>query len=1050
MKKSATARFGMLLAFLIFFCFNSYSQNEFKVTGTVLDDAGKALEGATVLVKGTTIATATGSAGTFTLNAPSGRSVLVFTSIGFTELEVPINNRSSITIALTRSSSTLQDVIVVGYGTQIKRDITGAISTYNAELLDERPVQRVDQALVGQVAGVRVKQTSGVPGEGFSVQIRGTGSISANNEPLYVIDGFPLEVSAQNTGGGFSTGNPLSNINPNDIESIQVLKDASAAAIYGSRGSNGVVLITTKKGKSGKAEISLNYYVGYNERVRKLDMLDAEGWIDRATEIINDAWVRSGTGRTASQTTAERMAILGGSFNAGLMLDERWAMPGHPGLRYVDWQDELFRKGMIQNYQLSATGGTDFVKYYISGNYLDQEGTSWGIRNKTYSGRANIEAKASDKFRFGLILNPSYSVINDPSVDGKDQQVHVAASLAPVVEEDAGLLTGVFPNPKYIWAGTRVSPVEVAKRRLGETKLFRTISTFFGEYTIIPNLKLHSSVNLDNVDSKFKRYIPREVASVSANPVPGGTLNGYKRITFVNENTLSYSRKFADKHNISAVGGSSYSTFKFENWSISPGAFTTFDITTLNAATGGSSGTSTETKNVLISFFGRVQYDYDGRYLLTASFRRDGSSKFGDNTKWGTFPSVSVGWRVSEENFMRSIPAVSELKVRGSWGITGNNGYSGDYNHIGLLSFANYSYNGSQVSGQIINSSNFPNPDLSWEESRTVNIGLDLGLIKNRIFTSFDYYTKRNSKLLLSIPVPQASGFTSALTNIGEVLNKGWEWEVTTRNIVRGDLKWTTNFNISHNTNKVEKLGPNNTPIEFSGGFDIAHSILMVGQPMYSLFLVQEIGILTSKDIADGYPEYGNEEAGDPKYLDANGDGKIDPNDRVLSGHPNPDYTWGINNTVNYKGFDLSVFVQGQWGGKIYSMFGRAVDRTGQGFSDNALASYADRWRSSADDGKTGINYKVFHATYGRIKNTDWMYPSDYWRVRTITLGYNLGSVVKVKYISGARIYVTAENMWGGDKYDGGWNPEAVNTNGEDYGGYPLSKGIVVGLNLKF
>jgi len=584
----------------------------------------------------------------------------------------------------------------------------------------------------------------------------------------------------------------------------------------------------------------------------------------------------------------------------------------------------------------------------------------------------------------------------------------------------------------------------------GETKLFRTLTTIFGEFDIIPALSLRSSLNLDNADANYKRYIPYQVASISANPLASGALNGYKRLTFVNENTLSYNQTFAQKHNISALAGLSYSTFKFDNWNINSGTFTTNDITTLNAATN-NTATSTETKNVLISYFGRVQYDYDGRYLLSASIRRDGSSKFGANTKWGVFPSVSAGWRVSEEGFMRSIDVISELKLRGSWGITGNNGYSGDYNSIGLLSFANYSYNGTQVSGQIINSSNFPNPDLSWEESETINIGLDLGLFQNRIFTSFDYYTKRNSNLLLSIPVPTASGFSSALTNIGEVLNKGWELEVTSRNIVNqgNGLTWSTSINFSHNTNNVQQLGPNNTPILFNGGFDIEHSILMVGEPMYSLYLVQEIGVLSTKDIADGYPLFGNEEAGDPKYLDANKDGKIDPNDRVLSGHPNPDYTWGITNNLSFKGFDLSILFQGQLGGKIYSMFGRAVDRTGQGFSDNALASYANRWRSPADDGKPGLTQKA-QSTFGRIKNTDWMYSSDYWRIRTISLGYNLGTVIKNKVISGARLYITAENMFGNDKYYGGWNPEAVNTNGEDYGSFPLSKGLVFGLNLTF
>jgi TonB-linked SusC/RagA family outer membrane protein len=708
----------------------------------------------------------------------------------------------------------------------------------------------------------------------------------------------------------------------------------------------------------------------------------------------------------------------------------------------------FFQKGLVQNYQLSANGGNNFVKYYVSGSYLDQEGITPGVTYKNYSARANIELQASNKVKFGLNLAPSYSLANDPGVDGKDQQSHIAASLAPVVESSAGILTGVYPNVNYAWGGTRVSPVQSVKEITNQTKLFRTLATVYGEYTVIPGLILHSAVNLDNADATTKRYVPYAVARIAATRVPSGSLNGYKRLNFVNENNLSFTKTIGDVHHLTALAGYSYSTFKFDNWGITAGTYSTNDITTLNAAAN-NTGTSTETKNVLISYLGRLQYDYNSRYLLSASIRRDGSSKFGANTQWGIFPSVSAGWIVSSEKFMQSFSGIDHLKLRGSWGITGNNGYAGDYNAIGLLTFANYSYGGTQVSGLVFNTGNYPNPNLSWEESETLNFGIDLGILNNRIYTSLDYYTKRNSKLLLSIPVPLASGFSSALTNIGKVLNKGWELEITSHNINNRQIKWTTNVNVSHNTNKVQQLGPNNTPIFFNGGFDIDHSILMVGQPMYSLYLVQEIGVLTTADIAAGYSRFGNEQAGDPKYLDANKDGKIDASDRVLSGHPNPDYTWGINNTVRFKGFDLSALVQGQWGGYIYSMFGRAVDRTGQGFEDNALASYANRWRSPADDGKPGITQKA-KSSFGRIKNTDWRYKSDYWRMRTITLGYNLGTLIKTKVISGARVYVTAENMFGKDKYAGGWNPEAVNTSGEDYGAFPLSKGIVAELNLTF
>ena len=420
----------LLLAFLFLLPALMLAQQR-QVRGKITDENGAPVPDVSVAVKGSPAQTRSAADGSFVISAPNGNVELIFTHVSYPEKTVAVSgSEDNVSVTLEQSSRQLEEVVVVGYGTQKRRSITGAVATFNTDNLDERPLVRVDQALVGQMAGVRVKQTSGLPGRGFSIQIRGTGSISASNEPLYVIDGFPLEVSAQNTSGGFTIGNPLDNLNPNDIESIQVLKDASAAAIYGSRASNGVVLITTKKGRTGKAKISFNTYAGYNERVRKLDMLSAEQWVDRATEMINRDWVRSGAGRTAEQTTAERRAILNlpaGTFNVTYMIDDRWTQPGHPGLIYLDWQDEYFRKGVVQNYQLSASGGNEFVKYFVSGDYLDQEGITHGVTYKRYSARANIEVQASDKIKLGLNLAPSYSIGNDPGVDGKDLQTHIAA-----------------------------------------------------------------------------------------------------------------------------------------------------------------------------------------------------------------------------------------------------------------------------------------------------------------------------------------------------------------------------------------------------------------------------------------------------------------------------------------------------------------------------------------------------------------------------------------------------------------------------------------------
>jgi TonB-linked SusC/RagA family outer membrane protein len=956
----------------------------------------------------------------------------------------------------------MENVVVIGYGTQKKRNVTGAVANFDARNLDERPVLRVDQALVGQLAGVTVKQTSGGLGKGFQIQVRGTGSISAGNEPLYVLDGFPLATATTNANGVFATGNPLDNIDPNDIESIQVLKDAASAAIYGSRASNGVVLITTKKGRTGRAQIGFNSYVGYMERSRKLDMLDAEEWVDRAVEIINAQWVASGTGRTAGQTNEQRRVILGlalGNVNPNFMTDDRWFQPGHPGLVYIDWQDEAFRKGLVQNHQLSASGGNEFVKYYVSGNYTKQEGMLINTDYTAYSLRANIEVNANKKLRFGLNINPTYSVNNDPGIDSKDNIIHQIVTLSPVQEDTMGIYENFGNIGQYRWSNSRNSPVGQLETIIGETRRFRTLGSVFAEYDIIKGLTLKTTVNLDNTDNNAKAYNPwmgqSALATRQANPLSliSGNYNTYRKQTFANENTISFTKLVKDAHDIAIVVGEGYYQDKLDRVTMnSTGGFNSAVVTTLSSAVG-VTGNTTETRNTFLSYFGRIQYAYNQKYLLSASIRRDASSRFGSNNRWATFPAVSVGWIISDEAFMRSMASISELKLRASWGKAGNYTIP-DYGSIPTLALSNYSFNGAGVTGQA--PAGIVNPDLGWELSETKDIGLDIGILKNRFTASLDYYIKDNTRLLLNVPIPLDSGFPTYLSNAGAVKNKGWEIEVTSHNTT-GGFQWTTSANLSHNTNKVVALAGGQTQILIPSSFDINHSILKVGEPMYSIYVVKMLGILSAADITGGYPLFGAEKEGDPKYQDIDKNGVIDANDRQIVGHPNPDYIWGVNNSFKYKGFDLAVLVQGQWGGSIYSLFGRALGRTGQGYVDNALGTYRNRWRSASDPGEGKISKA--YSTFGRIVNTDWLYPSDYIRVRNITLGYNLKNLFKTKYVQGARVYLTLENFFGHDKYLGGFNPEAVNTDvsgstvfpeAADYGGGPLAKSVIFGLNFNF
>lgn len=1051
----------LLLTILSFFFLQIvYAQESVNITGKVTDNSGQPIPAVSVKVKGTAQGVATNGNGQYAIQAKIG-ATLIFQYLSYTTQEIPVLKAGAINVKMLEADNELNEIVVIGYGTQKKGNVTGAIASFKADQLDERPIVRVDQALVGQMAGVSVKQTSGTPGKGFSVQVRGTGSISAGNEPLYVLDGFPLASARPNESGNFATGNPLDNINPNDIETIQVLKDASAAAIYGSRAANGVVLITTKKGKTGKPSITLNTYAGSVTRSKKLDMLNGPEWIDRATEMINAQWVNSGPGRTAAQTSDQRRTILGlgaGAFRADLMLDDRWSQPGYGGLYLIDWQDETFRTGLMQNYQLSASGATDNVNYYISGNYVKQDGIVKGMDYLAYSARANVEVKANDKLKFGLNIAPTYSVTNDPGVEGKDNILHQLLSMTPVQSFPAGSVN-VFTSPQYIWSTSTNDPLAKLTQSIGVTKKFRTLGTIYGAYEIAKGLTFKTTVNLDNTENTTKSYVPFTInGSLSArnsspNVGTSGSYNGYRKRTFVNENTLSYGKVFNEHHDLSFLLGQAYNSDKLENVALSAsGGFGVAGITTLNNASA-INGSTTEAMNVLLSYFGRVQYAYKNKYLLSASIRRDGSSRFGLNYQYGWFPSASAGWKISEENFMKAIPQISDLKLRLSYGESGNYNI-GDYSSLGLLGNNNYSFNGVPAFGQAL--INVANPFLRWEKSKTTDIGLDLGLFDNRIIASVDYYNKLSSDLLLNVPIPAVVGFGTRLSNTGSVRNRGLELELTTRNLT-GEFQWNTSLNVSRNKNELVSLASGQTQILIPSSFDISHSILKVGEPMYSIYVVKQDGILTPQDIANKVALFGSQTVGDPKYVDFNGDGVIDANDRQILGHPNPDWTYGVTNTFKYKGFDLSFLVQGQTGGSIYSLLGRALGRTGQGSSDNALGFYRDRYRSESSPGAGEVGKA--YSTFGRIKNTDWLYSSNYVRVRNITLGYDLGRQFKTKAVKGARVYVTAENYFGHDSYKGGLNPEATNTNlsgstefpeAGDYGGLPLPKSLILGLNFTF
>ncbi len=1062
----------MLLPSLFFVAAgNNVFAQQLTVTGTITDTKGVTIPAVSVQIKGTTTGTVADINGKYTIKASAGQ-VLTFKSIGYTDKEVTVGTSAVINVTLADANAQLNEVVVIGYGTQKRADVTGAVSGMKNENLDERAITRVDQALVGQLAGVDVKQTSGLPGRAFSINIRGAGSLSGGNEPLYVIDGFPLSVASPSGSGGFSAGsNPLDNLNPNDIESIQILKDAASAAIYGSRASNGVVLITTKHGQTGKPKISYNGYAGYNAASKYLQMLTGPQWIQRATEMINAAYVLKfgASGATANDDAATRTAMNAGAFSTAYQLDPAWSQAGYPGLEFVDWQKAIERNGLMQNHELSASGGTDNVKYFISGNYANQDGFIINTGFKNYNARANVETQVSKNLKLGLNLAPSYSISEDPGVEGKDNIFHQALSMTPVQLASSGLYANTFNNPQYSWSNTTNSPVAKLQNKIGESKVYRTLATIYAEYQIIKGLNFRSSINFDNADNTTASYTPYTVSGTLANRTfdpasntnlyanTSGSYTTFRKQTFVNENTLTYNVTLNHDHDLTVLLGQSYNTDRLYNSSLSSsGGYTNGVIQTLNAAAA-TTGSSTDTKDVLVSYFSRVQYSYKSKYLLSASIREDGSSRFGMNTKYGVFPSASAGWRITEESFMKKMPVISDLKLRASFGINGNNNI-GNYASIATLGSYGYVLGATQVLATGSAPNVLADPNLQWEKSKTYDLGLDFGLFANRLTGSFEYYNKLNSDLLFSTPIPETSGFSSYLTNAASVRNTGVELELTSRNLT-GKFQWSTTVNISHDANKVVSLYGNQDQIIIPNAYDVSDAILKVGYPINSIYVVKQNGFLSAADIANHAATYGTgETVGDPKYVDLNGDGVITEADKQIVGHPNPNITWGVNNTFRYKGFDLSVLVQGQNGGSIYSQLGRAITRTGQGYTDNAPYFYNSRWESPTDQGAGRVSKA--YSTFGFVANTDWLYSSDYYRIRDITLGYNLKNLVKSnKVFSAFRVYATAENFFGHDKYYGGLNPQAQNTTitssgslpeAGDYGGLPLAKSLIFGVNVTF
>ncbi|MDO1450233.1 SusC/RagA family TonB-linked outer membrane protein [Rhodocytophaga aerolata] len=1008
----------------------------FAVRGKVRADNGEELPGVNVVVKGTSIGTTTNVTGDYTLNTPDGNGTLVFSYIGYTTSEVPINNQSVIDVTLQPDVKSLSEVVVVGYGTQQKRDITGAVASVSAKNIKDLPVASIQEGLAAQVAGVQVQQTTGAPGRGLTVRVRGTGSISAANSPLYVVDGYPL--GTQN----------ISLINPNDIESIEVLKDASAAAIYGSRGANGVVLITTKKGKPGRTSIQFDYFTGLQQPERVINMLNAAEFAEHSKEAFNAAWIDRGG--SASDPNSARPD------GQRLRYPDQFENPASLG-KGTDWQREVFRTAPMHNYQVTASGGGEKSRFLLSAGYFNQKGIVIGSDFKRFTARANVEANLSDKLIVGLNMAPSYALENRVNTDGhwaSDGVINGALAIIPsipVYNPDGSYASQVnfgFGTPGI------PSPVAIAREIDNPITTFRNLGNVYAELEIIKNLRLRTTLGADINLDRNNYYRP---SNVPANQQPAPTIatgrsETSQEINWLNENTLTYSTTFNERHALDALVGFTAQKNLYERNNLSATNFPNDLVRTLNAGTI-TGGQSFQDEWSLVSYLGRINYRFADKYLLTATIRRDGSSRFGANNKYGVFPSASIGWRISQEGFMQNVNFISDLKLRISYGLTGNNTIP-NYGAIGLLGADNYSLGaGTSTLVNGLAQTTISNPDLTWERSNQLDIGLEWGLFEDRLFFTADYYDKNTYDLLLNVPVPTSTGFSTALQNIGKVNNKGFEFAINSRNLT-GAFTWTTNFNISFNRNKVLALGPQGDPIRSGSGIGDTH-ITEVGQPLGNFFGYIQEGIFLDQADLDASAKFSDARPGDVKYTDIDGDGLITPNDRTRIGNNQPDFIYGLTNTLIFKNFDLNVILQGVQGADILNLSLRFLENL-EG-NQNQRSTVLDRWRSPEQPGNGRVPRSNSRTTGNNNQvSTRWIEEGSFLRIRNITLGYNVPKEVASKiFLQSARVYAGIQNAYTFTSY-GGYNPE-VNlggdqalTPGTDYGGYPLPRTFTLGLNLGF
>ncbi|PRY89157.1 SusC/RagA family TonB-linked outer membrane protein [Mongoliibacter ruber] len=1011
--------FSLLLAIVM----QSYGQGRI-VQGTVTDEGGEPIPGTSVTVKGTTTGTVADIDGNFSLNVPES-GVLVFSFIGFSTKEVQITNESVVNVQLSEQLSDLGEVVIVGYGVQRKSDLTGSVSSVGEREIKQVAVASLDQALQGRASGVQVTQASAAPGGGVSIRVRGGNSINASNEPLYVIDGIPFfpnnATVSPGASGGAQPQNALANINPGDIESMEILKDASATAIYGSRGANGVVIITTKRGKAGAINVDVESYYGIQQVSRKIPLLNAEEF----AIIANEARVNRAQEPIFSQADISNFRN-----------------------NSTDWQDEVFREAPIQNHQVTVSGGDAKTRYAISGNYFNQDGVILNSGFSRGSIRVNVDKTINSKVTIGNSLTISRSSNNQQVTDitrgGVVNGALVFSPTLPVFDADNNY---TFDNSAIPGSQQVGNPVQDAMETLNKTITNRVLGNVFLEWKIMDNLNFRASGGADFQTGRRDFYAP---STNNRGRNAFGSALVEKRDVFspVGTITLNYDKKFEDSY-LTLLAGYESQSQMVDFIGASATNFPTDALGTDNLGLGQIVGTPFSGRSLwrLDSWFGRVNYTLFEKFLFTGTFRADGSSRFGAGNKWGYFPSAAIGYNMSNEPFINNLSWMSTLKLTSSWGLTGNQEI-GLYQSLSQLNTQRYPFGTGIAIG--LAPGRIPNPDLRWEKTNQVNISLEMGFFEDRVFFEAAAYYKTTQDLLLPLDLPRSTGYSTILQNIGSVENKGLELAITSNNL-SGRLKWVTNANITFNRNTVVALGPGETfrlaPDTGDGHLQIANSsILQVGSPVGSFFGMVTDGIYQVGDeILPGSSSFGTVGPGDIRYVDVNGDGVVNNNDRAIIGNPQPKFFFGINNNFNYKNFDLSILMNGTYGNDVWNVNSHELYRN-DGATNN-VREVLNRWTPENPSNEwPSSRTRPFVLSDRHIEDASFL------RIRNVTFGYTFPAT-NINWLRSFRFYMQGQNLFTFTNYSG-FDPE-VNSLGQnpigigiDRGTFPMARTFIMGVNI--